>query len=64
MRKMVDVHGSSTADVNAVDARDLLPHQRPQADIDKLYPRMMAPDEYGDCDFEAVSQAELWVVCE
>ena len=48
--------------VNAVDVCETLPHQRSQAEIDELYPRMIAPAEYGDKDFEVVSQAELWVV--
>ena len=45
-----------------LQASEVLPHLKPKADIDKLYPQMVAPPEYGDHDFEVVSQAELWVV--
>ena len=48
--------------VNSVSSCELLPHQRAPAEIDELYPRMVAPDEYGDRDLDVVSQAELWVV--
>ena len=50
--------------MNAIDVCETLPHLKLQAEIDKLYPRMIAPAEYGDKDFEVVSQAELWVVYE
>ena len=48
--------------VNSVNSRELLPHQRTPAEIDELYPRMVAPDEYGDRDLDVRSQAELWAV--
>lgn len=50
--------------VNNIGALEVLPHLKSKADIDKLYPQMVAPPEYGDHDFEVVSQAELWVVHE
>lgn len=50
--------------VNNIGASEVLPHLKSKADIDKLYPQMVAPPEYGDHDFEVVSQAELWVVHE
>ena len=53
--------------VNVVGGRELLPHLKSQAEIERLYPTMQAPSEAGDCDFvpfEQVSQAELWVVRE
>ena len=48
--------------VNGIGTRELLPHQKSQAEIDEVYPRMIAPAEYGDQDVDVVSQAELWVV--
>ena len=53
-----------SAQVNIVDADEKLPHLRTQTEIDELYPRMVAPDDYGDEDVEIVSQAELWVICD
>ena len=49
---------------NSIGTRQLLPHQKSQAEIYELYPRMIAPAEYGDLDLDVVSQAELWVVHE
>ena len=50
--------------VNNIGALEVLPHLKSKADIDKLYPQMVAPPEHGDRDLEIVCQAELWVVRE
>ena len=50
--------------VNNIGALEVLQHLKSKADIDKLYPQMVSPPEYGLHDLEIVSQAELWVVHE
>ena len=46
---------------NSMAPADLLPHLKSPDLIEQLYPRMIAPEEYGDRDSEGVAQAELWV---
>ena len=50
--KDAEQRADATQQINNVDRATLLPHLQNPEIIDRLYPRMEAPPEYGDVDFE------------